>query len=175
MVAGRIHNVIRQVDQQLCQASLSCGIVTEHRGEGRITQGFGETLAKRFPSPCVVAQTKEAPHDVLQEPCGLLLHELADHVTKNGTDGIESFIGGANIVQSTVVKQYLLDDENGDRLAKFRPSLHDSEAQRNDLGSKKKIDNLGRVVLHKGTDDSQGGKSQIFEGSRFGCGIQKRI
>jgi len=58
-----------------------------------------------------------------------------------------------------VIKQDLLYDEYGDRLAKLRASLHDSKAKRDDFSCEKEVYNIGRVVLDESSNDSQRGQS----------------
>jgi len=112
---------------------------------------------------------------MFKEPGRLLLDKLRYHVAQNCPDGIEALIGGADIVQPVVIKQNFLHNENGHRLAKFRPSLHNSEAEGNDLGSEKEVDNLGRIVLDQGANDAKGSKTEVLEGSRLGCRVQKGV
>jgi hypothetical protein len=56
---------------------------------------------------------------VLQQPYGLLVNQLSNHVTQYGTDGVKALVGLADILQTHVVKQDLLDDEDSDRLAEL--------------------------------------------------------
>jgi hypothetical protein len=53
----RVDNLIRKRKQQLCQTTLSCGIITQHRGEGSIAERFGQALAEGFTSSGVVTET----------------------------------------------------------------------------------------------------------------------
>jgi hypothetical protein len=112
---------------------------------------------------------------VLQKAGSLLLNKLGDHVTENSSNSIEPFICGANIVQPMIIEEYLLHNEYGDRLAELRASFHDSEAKRDDLCREKEVDHIGGIVLDKGTNDSQRGQSQIFEGPRFRGSIQEWV
>ncbi len=54
---------------------------------------------------------------MLEQPSRLLLDELGDHVAQDGAHGVEALVGGADVVQTVVVEQDLLDDEDGDGLA----------------------------------------------------------
>lgn len=56
---------------------------------------------------------------MLEESSCLLLNQLTHHVAKNGADCIESLICGADVVQTIVIEQYLLDDEYGHSLTEF--------------------------------------------------------
>ena len=53
---------------------------------------------------------------MLQQPNRLLLYQLGDHVTKHGADRIKALICLADVRQSHIVEQNLLDDKDGDRL-----------------------------------------------------------
>ena len=59
VAAAWFHNVVGQVDEQLGQASLSCGVVTKDRGEGRATQRLREALPKGFAGACIVTKAVE--------------------------------------------------------------------------------------------------------------------
>lgn len=54
---ARVNHVVREVDEELSEASLGCSIVTEHRREGRIPEGLRETLAKSFSCSGVIAES----------------------------------------------------------------------------------------------------------------------
>lgn len=41
LVASDFGNVVREVDEQLGQAALGCGIVAENRREGGVAEGLG--------------------------------------------------------------------------------------------------------------------------------------
>lgn len=118
---------------------------------------------------------QEAPDDMLQQPGSLLLDQLAYHVTEDGADGVESLVGGADVVQAIVVKKDLLHDEDGDGLAELRARLHDAQTERNDLGGQQEVDDLGRVVLDKGANDTEAGEAEVFEGPRLGRRVQEGI
>jgi hypothetical protein len=40
-----VGNIIREIDEKLCKATLRGRIVAEYRGEGSVAKRFGETLA----------------------------------------------------------------------------------------------------------------------------------
>jgi len=92
---------------------------------------------------------KKAAHNVLQQSCGLLLNELRDHVAKNSANSVETLIRSAYIIQPMVIKKDLLYNEYSDCLAELGPSLHDAKTERNDLGGKKEVDHIGRIILNK--------------------------
>lgn len=118
---------------------------------------------------------KEAPHDVLKQTSSLLFHQLGDHVAEHCTDRVETLVCGTDVVEPVVVQQYLLNDENSNGLGQLGACLHDSQAQRNDLGGQEKVDNLGRIVLDKGANYSKTGKAKILEGARLGGGVEKGV
>lgn len=65
---------------------------------------------------------------MLQKAHRLLVDQLSNHVAQHRSDGIEALVSLANVLQAHVVKQDLLDDEDGNCLAELRTSLHDTEA-----------------------------------------------
>lgn len=56
---------------------------------------------------------------MLEQAHCLLIDQLRYHVTKDSADSIETLICLADVLQAHVVKQYFLDDEDGNRLAEF--------------------------------------------------------
>jgi hypothetical protein len=61
---------------------------------------------------------------MLQQPNRLSLYKLIDHVAQHGADRIEPFVCMANIRQSCLVEQDLLDDKDGDGFGELRASFH---------------------------------------------------
>lgn len=118
---------------------------------------------------------KEAPDDMFQEPCRLLLNQLVDHVAQNRPNGVEPFIGCAYVVEAIVVQKYFLDDEYGHRLAQFRASLHDPETEGDNFRRQEEVDHLRRIILHESANDPQRRQSQVFKRSGFGCRVEERI
>jgi len=118
---------------------------------------------------------EKASNNMLQEPSRLLLHKLSDHVAEDGPNRIEPLIGGANVVESIVIQQDLLYNEDGDSLAELRTGLHDAEAQRDDFCRQQEVDHLARVVLDQGADDAKRGQAKVFEGPRLGGRIQEGV
>lgn len=112
---------------------------------------------------------------MLEQACSLLLDELADHITEHSADGIEALVRSADVIKAIIVEEYLLDDEDGNRLGQFRACLHDPQAQRNYLGGQEEVDHLGRVVLDESADDAKAGEAQIFKGARLGGGIEEGV
>ena len=84
-------------------------------------------------SPQVVAETQVASHDVFEQANSLRLHKLIDHVAQNRSNRVKPFVCVADVGQAGLVKQDLLDNEDGDRLGEFGSSLHDSKAERDDF------------------------------------------
>ena len=104
---------------------------------------------------------------MLQKTGRLLLNKLGDHVAENSSDCIEPFICGTNIIQSMIIKEYLLHNEYCDRLAELRACFHDSKAKRDDFCCEEEVDDIRGIILDKSSNDSQRGQSQVFEGPRL--------
>lgn len=102
---------------------------------------------------------------MLKQPCGLLFHKLADHVAKYGSDSVEALIRGANVIQSIIVEEDFLDDEDGNGLGQLGTGFHDPQTEGNDLSRQKKVDDLGRIVLNKGANNTKAGESEVFKGA----------
>ena len=98
---------------------------------------------------------QETPDDVLQQPHSLLLHQMAYHVAQHRPHRIESLVRVTYVFQSTVIKQDFLHDEDGDSLAQLTPGFHHAQAERNDLSREKEVDDVGRVIFDKSTDDAE--------------------
>ena len=84
---------------------------------------------------------------MLEQSDGLALDELVDHVGQNRPDRVETLVRLADVGEPEVVEQDLLDNEDGDRLGQLRPSLHDPQTERDDLGRQQKVDHVRVVVL----------------------------
>lgn len=56
VAAAWFHDIIRQVDEQLGQAPLSCGVVTKNRGKGGVAQRFRKALPKGFAGAGIVTE-----------------------------------------------------------------------------------------------------------------------
>ena len=112
---------------------------------------------------------------MLQEPDRLLVNELSDHVTKNGANSVESLIGLADVLQSHVIEQDLLNDEDSNGLAEFRSSLHDTEAERDDFRGEEEVDDLCGVILDQSTDDTKRRQAKVFKRPRLRCGVQEWV
>lgn len=54
---------------------------------------------------------------MLEKPHCLLVHQLSDHVAQYRSNSVEALVGLADVLQTHVIKQDLLDDKDGDRLA----------------------------------------------------------
>ena len=112
---------------------------------------------------------------MFQQANSLLLDELIDHVAENRTDGVETLIGLADIRKANVVKENLLNNEDCNRFAELRASLHDAKAERNDLRGQEEVDHIGGIVFDEGADDAEGSEAQILKWPGFGCSIEERI
>lgn len=112
---------------------------------------------------------------MLEKSSCLLFNELGNHVAEDSADRIESLVRGADVIQPMVIKKDLLYDEDRDRLAELRASFHNSKAQRNDLRGEEEVYDIGGIILHESSDDTERGESKIFEGSRLRRGIEEWI
>lgn len=112
---------------------------------------------------------------MLQQPDGLLVHQLRHHVGQHGANSVEALVGLADILQPHVIKQNLLDNEDGDGLAKFTARLHNTEAQRDDLSREEEVDNIAAVVLDQSADDAKGRQAEILERSALRGGVEEGI
>ena len=112
---------------------------------------------------------------MLKESGRLLLDQLRNHVAEDSADGVEPLVCRADVVETVVVEQYLLHDEDGHRLAQLRARLHDAKAQRDDLGGQQKVDDLGRVVLDQGADNAEGCEAEVLEWAGLGCRVEKGV
>ncbi len=74
-----------------------------------------------------------------------------------------------------IIEENLLHDKDGHGLAQFRPSLHDTQAQGDDLSREEEVDHVRRVVLHQGANDSQGRQAEILEGTRLRGRVQEWV
>ena len=92
---------------------------------------------------------------MLQEPCSLLFDQLSYHIAEDCTNGVEPFIRSADVVQAVIVKEDLLDNEDGHRFAQLRARLHDSKAQRYDFRGQEEVDHVRRIVLDEGSNDTK--------------------
>lgn len=118
---------------------------------------------------------KEAADNVLEQPHSLLLNELRNHVAQDRAHGIESLISGADICETNVVEKDLLHYKDRHRLAQLGAGLHDAEAERDDFGSEKEIDHIGRIILDKRANHAQRSETQIFERAGLGRRVEERI
>lgn len=84
---------------------------------------------------------------MLQQTNSLRLDKLINHIAENGTHGIKSLVGVADIRQASLVQQDLLNDEDGDGFREFRPCLHDAEAKGYNFRGEKEVDDGVVVVL----------------------------
>lgn len=76
---------------------------------------------------------------MLEETDSLLFDQLGDHIAENCADGIEALVGGADVAQTDIVKEYLLNNEDSNGLAQLGAGLHDAETKGNDLGGQEEI------------------------------------
>ena len=83
---------------------------------------------------------------MLQQPNSLSLHQLVYHIAQHGPNGVEPLVRMADIRQTRLVQQDLLDDEDSNGLGELRSGLHDPQAERDDLRREQEV-NHGRVVV----------------------------
>lgn len=92
---------------------------------------------------------------MLEKARRLLFDELSHHVAEDSANSIEAFVGRANVIEPIVVQQDLLDNKDGHSLAKLRASLHNPQAERNDLSCEEEVDDFRRVILHECSDNAE--------------------
>lgn len=104
---------------------------------------------------------------MLQQPYGLLIHQLRYHVTQNSSYSVKPLVRLTNILQTHVVQQDLLHDEDGNRFAKLGAGFHDAQAEWDDFGCEQKVDDFGTIVFDKRADHTEGGQAEVLEGPGF--------
>ena len=80
-----------------------------------------------------------------------------------------------DVVEASLIQQYLLEDEGGHRLAQLRPRLHDSQTERNDLCGQQEVDDLLFIRLDQSSDDSKRGQTKIFKWSGLADCMQEWV
>lgn len=128
-----VGNRVGQVDQQLRQATLRSGVVPQNRRKGGVPERLGEALSKSLARASVVRESQEASNHMLEKTCRLLLDKLSHHVAQHRPNCIEPLICCTNVVETVVVKENLLHNEDCNSLAKLRSRLHDSQTQWDNL------------------------------------------
>lgn len=173
--SGRIDDLVREREEQLRKTPLSCCIIAEHGGEGRIAEWFRKALTEGFASASIIAETvlcqcqvlkasnkdgksipKKTPNDMLQQPHSLLLDKLGDHVAQYSPHSVEPFVGLADVLQAEVIEQDLLHNKDGHGFAKLAAGLHDAQTEWDYLGCEQEVDDFARVILDEGADYAQG-------------------
>ena len=91
---------------------------------------------------------------MLQKPCSLLLNQLVHHVAQHRPNRIKALVCRTDVVQAVIVEKNLLDNEDGDSLTELGSSLHDAQAEWNNLGSKEEIDHIRAIILHQSPNDA---------------------
>lgn len=56
---------------------------------------------------------------MLQQTDRLLFNKLIDHVAEDSTHSVKAFVGLTDVGKTDVIEQYLLNNENGHRLAEL--------------------------------------------------------
>lgn len=112
---------------------------------------------------------------MLEQTSRLLLHQLRNHVAQHRPHGVETLVRGADVVEAVIVQQNLLNDEDGNRLAKFRACLHDTKAKRDNLCGQEEVDDLGGIVLDQRANDAQRRQAEVFERPRLGGRVEEGV
>lgn len=112
---------------------------------------------------------------MLQETDGLGIDELVDHVVEDGRDGIEAFVGLADVVKTGLIEEDLLHDENGDCFREFAACLHDAKTKRYNFRREQKRDDFGVVILDERANHTQAGEPQVLERAGFARRVEERI
>ena len=123
----------------------------------------------------MAALPKKAAYNVFQQPRRLLFNELRNHIAEHCTNCVETLVCSANVIQSMIIQEDLLNDEDSDSLAKFRARLHNSKTEGNNLRCEEEVNDIRRIILHEGSDNAKRGKSQVFEWARLRRSVEKRI
>jgi hypothetical protein len=87
----------------------------------------------------------------------------------------EAVVSLADVRQSAVVEQDLLENEVRNGLRQLRAALHDPQAQRDDLGGEQERDDFLLVGLHQCPDDAETRQTQVLKGARFRRRVQERV
>lgn len=114
---------------------------------------------------------------------------------------MESVIGLADELQSHVIGNDLLHNEDRNGLGQLAACFHDPQTQGDDLRSQKKVNHFGAVVLkvpgglttgprkqkqkqkhekiieylHQGTDNTEAGQAEEFKGAGLAHSVQEGI
>lgn len=112
---------------------------------------------------------------MLQQPNGLLIHQLRHHIRQDCAHSVKALICLANVLQAHVVEENLLHDEDGDGLTQLGAGLHDAQAERDDLGREQEVDDFGAVVLDQRADDAEGSQAEVLEGAGLGGGVEEGV
>jgi hypothetical protein len=57
LVLGGICDIVREVDEELCETAFGSRIIAKDRGKGGIAKRLGQALAKSFARTSIVTQT----------------------------------------------------------------------------------------------------------------------
>lgn len=111
----------------------------------------------------MLGQPQVATNDVFQEANGWILYQFSYHARQDSTNSVKSLRCGTDICQSIVVQEDLLHNKCCDCFRQLGTRFHDAEAERDDLRLQKEIHYVGIVDFDQGTDNAEGGQSQIFK------------
>jgi hypothetical protein len=74
-----------------------------------------------------------------------------------------------------IIQKNFLHNEYCNSLAKLRAGFHYPKAKRNNFGREEEIDHVRGIILDECANNTKGSQAKVFEGSRLGCGIEKRV
>ncbi len=112
---------------------------------------------------------------MFEEASRWFLQLVHHHVVEDCAHCVEALCSLAQVVQSLFVQKDLLDDEGGHCLRKLGPSLHNPQAQGDDLCLQQETNHIVVIHLNQGSNHTQRGESQVFKGPSFAYCVQKRI
>lgn len=79
---------------------------------------------------------------MLQQSHSLLIHQLRHHITQHSAHSVEPLVRLADILQTHIIEQYFLHDENRDGLAELGARFHNTKTERDDLGGEEEVDHV---------------------------------
>merc|ERR1719341_1855164 len=92
-----------------------------------ILQLIRQTLAERLTCPRVVRESQVAANNVLEQPLAGLLGQLDHHLAQDHGHVGEPVVSLADVVQTSLIQEDLLEDEGGHGLAQLRSRLHNPQ------------------------------------------------
>ena len=107
----------------------------------------------------MVTDPHKAPDNMFQQPLRRLLFDTFHNVIKhtanlNNPYRVQSIKSLAQVIQSVLIIQNLLDNKSRDSLAELAASVHDPQAQRNDFSVDQKVDHFWIICLDQSSNNS---------------------